>query len=89
MRGGLKTIEELVAVQGFGRPVVQKDYNMIENFLSGSSIESFTPDTADMSLNPKNRQEKEKTTKKGASDEENITDWKGCQGQKSNAERDL
>jgi len=34
----------VVAVQGFGRPVVQKDYNMNENFLSGSSAKSFTPD---------------------------------------------
>jgi hypothetical protein len=45
-----------VAVQGFGRPVVQKDNNMNENFLSGNSAKSFTPDTADMSLNPANRQ---------------------------------
>jgi len=35
-----------VAVQGFGWPVVQEDYNMNENFLSGSLIKSFTPDTA-------------------------------------------
>jgi len=27
------------------------------NFLSGSSAKSFTPDTADMSLNPENRQD--------------------------------
>jgi len=40
-----------MAVQGFGGPLVQKDYNMNENLLSGSSIRSFTPDTADMSSN--------------------------------------
>ena len=47
----------MVAVQGFGRPVVQKGYYMNENFLSGSSIKSFTPDTADMSLNLGNQQD--------------------------------
>ena len=52
-----RRIGGLAAVQGFGRPVVQKDYNMNENFLSGSSAKSFTPDTADMSLNPENRQD--------------------------------
>jgi hypothetical protein len=36
----------MVAVQEFWRPVVQEDYNMNENFLSGSSNENFTPDTA-------------------------------------------
>ena len=46
-----------MAVQGFGRPVVQEDYNMNENFLSGSSNKSFTPDTADMSLNPEDWQD--------------------------------
>jgi hypothetical protein len=39
-----------MVVQGFGRPVAQKGYNMNENFLSGSSIKSFTPDTADIFL---------------------------------------
>jgi 3-oxoacyl-[acyl-carrier-protein] synthase III len=47
VRGG----KYLMAVQGFGRPLVQKDYNMNENLLSGSSIRSFTPDTGDMSSN--------------------------------------
>ena len=43
-------MKNLVAVQGFGRPVVRKDYNMNENFLSGSSIKSFTPDTVEIFL---------------------------------------
>jgi hypothetical protein len=38
----------LVAVQGFGRPVAHKGLRYERNFLSGSSAESFTPDTADM-----------------------------------------
>jgi len=52
-----QAFENLVAVQGFGRPVVQKDYDMNENLLSEISIKSFTPDTADMSLNSGNRQD--------------------------------
>jgi hypothetical protein len=47
----------MMAVQGFGRPVVQKDCSINENFFSGSSIKNSTPDTADMSLNPENRQD--------------------------------
>ncbi len=46
-----------MAVQGFGRPVAQKGHNRNEKFLSGSSAKSFTPDTADMSLNPEKRQD--------------------------------
>jgi len=46
-----------VAVQGFGRPVPLKGAQYNRKFLSGSSTESFTPDTADMSLNPKNQQD--------------------------------
>jgi len=38
-----------VAVQGFGRPVVLKRAQYKRIFLSGSSVKSFTPDTADMS----------------------------------------
>ena len=45
-----KPMKNLVGVQGFGRPVAQKGHNMNENFLSGSSAESFTLDTAVKSL---------------------------------------
>jgi hypothetical protein len=51
-----RRIGELVAVQGFGRPVAQNGPLYKENFFSGSSAKGFTPDTADMSLNPENRQ---------------------------------
>ena len=40
----------MVAVQGFGRPVARKGAQYESEFLSGSSIESFTPDTADIFL---------------------------------------
>jgi hypothetical protein len=46
-----------VAVQGFGRPVALEGAQYERNFLSGSSMMSFTPDTADMSLYPENRQD--------------------------------
>jgi len=52
-----RRIGGLAAVQGFGRPVVPKDYNMNENFLSGSSAKSFTSGTADMSVALKSRQD--------------------------------
>jgi len=52
-----KPMKNLVAVQGFGRPVAHKGLQYERNFLSGSSAKSFTPDTADMSLNPENRQD--------------------------------
>jgi hypothetical protein len=45
------------AVQGFGRPVALKRAQYEQNFLSGSSAKSFTPDTADISLNPMNWQD--------------------------------
>jgi len=52
-----KSLKSLVAVQGFGRPVAQNGPLYKENFFSGSSNKSFTPDTADMSLNPENQQD--------------------------------
>jgi len=53
--GVLHTSQEtrnLVAVQGFGRPVVLERTQYKRSFLSGSSTKSFTLDTAVMSLNP-------------------------------------
>jgi len=47
----------VVAVQALCRPVDRKGAQYESEFLSGSSIKSFTPHTADMSLNPKNRQD--------------------------------
>jgi hypothetical protein len=44
-----RPIKNLVAVQGFGRPVAHKGLQYERNFLSGSSAKSFTPDTADKS----------------------------------------
>jgi hypothetical protein len=46
--GVLHTNQEtrnLVAVQGFGRPVVLEGTQYEQSFISGSSIKSFTPDT--------------------------------------------
>ncbi|OGP70690.1 MAG: hypothetical protein A2W09_04545 [Deltaproteobacteria bacterium RBG_16_50_11] len=37
-----------MAVQGFGRPVALKGARYERNLFSGSSMMSFTPDTADM-----------------------------------------
>jgi len=37
---------------GIWPAVIRKENNKKESFLSGSSIMSFTPYTADMSLNP-------------------------------------
>jgi hypothetical protein len=51
------TEEELVAVQGFERPVSLKGTQYKRNFLSGSSAKNFTPNTADMSLNPTDPQQ--------------------------------
>jgi hypothetical protein len=45
-----KPMNNLVAVQGFGRPVAPKKHNMNGNFRAGSSIKGFTPDTAVKSL---------------------------------------
>jgi hypothetical protein len=50
-------LERLVAVQGFGRPVTQKGSQYERKFPSGSSIKSFTPGTADMSVALKSRQD--------------------------------
>ena len=47
----------MVAVQGFGRHVALEGPQYKQRFLSGSSTKSFTPDTADMSLNPANQQD--------------------------------
>jgi hypothetical protein len=52
-----RPMKNLVAVQGFGRQVAHRGLQYERNFLSGRSIKSFTPDTADMSLNPTNRQD--------------------------------
>jgi len=41
-------------VQGFGRPVALKRADYEQRFLSESSAKSFTPDTAEMSLNLEN-----------------------------------
>ena len=46
-----------MAVQGFGRPVAPEGAQYKRIFLSGSSAKSFTPDTADMSLNVENGQD--------------------------------
>ncbi|OGQ01255.1 MAG: hypothetical protein A2026_00970 [Deltaproteobacteria bacterium RBG_19FT_COMBO_46_12] len=46
-----------MALQGFGRPVVLEGTQYERRFVSGISAKSFTPDTADMSLNPENRQD--------------------------------
>jgi hypothetical protein len=46
-----------VAVQGFGRRLALDVPQYKRRFLSGSSAKSFTPDTADMSLNPADRQD--------------------------------
>jgi hypothetical protein len=40
---------------GFGRPVALKGPQYKRRFLTGCLTKSFTPDTADMSLNPGNR----------------------------------
>jgi hypothetical protein len=45
---GIGRLERLVAVQGFGRPVAHKGLQYERNFLSGSSANSFTPDTAEI-----------------------------------------
>jgi len=42
----------MVAVQGFGLVVVQEDFNMNENFLSGSLNKKFTIDTRVIYLRP-------------------------------------
>ena len=45
-----RATKNLVAVQGFGRPVAHKGLYYERNFVSGNSIESFTPDTAEIFL---------------------------------------
>jgi len=47
----------MLAVLGFGRPVVLEEYNMNENFPSGSSLKRLTPGPAAMPLNLENRQD--------------------------------
>ncbi|GEM_PF-871730 len=42
-----------MAVRGCGRPVVLEGTQYQQSFLSGSSLRSFTPDTADMAVTGK------------------------------------